>query len=100
EALPGKGYATYRLKVIVRDTAQALSLRVNDIATAYRIFVNDVELVANGTVGTDAKSTIPGYHSGKITFQPPAKEFYLLIQVSNFSYSRGGVWYEIGIGTP
>lgn len=100
EALPGQGYATYRLHMIVRDTEQPLSLRLNDIATAYRLFVNDKELFANGTVGTDSKSTVPGYQSSTITFQPPAKEFDLVLQVSNYSYSRGGVWYEIGIGTP
>ncbi len=98
--LPGLGYATYKLKIIVRDAEQSLSLRLNNIATAYRLFANDIELATNGTVGTERQSTVPGYQSRTITFKPPSKEFSLILQVSNFSYARGGVWYDIGIGTP
>lgn len=98
--LPGLGYATYKVKIIVRDVEQPLSLRLNNIATAYRLFANKIELASNGTVGTDRQSTVPGYQSGTITFKPPSKEFALILQVSNFSYARGGVWYDIGIGTP
>lgn len=98
--LPGFGYATYRLKIIVSDEEQMLSLQMNNIATAYKLFVNDTELVSSGTVGREYKSTVPEYRSSTVTFQAPAKEFFLVLQVSNFSYARGGIWYEIGMGTP
>ncbi len=100
KSLPGFGFATYRLKVIISNTGQALSLRLNNIATAYRLYANGTELVSSGTVGTQRESSKPAYRSDTVTFQPPSKEFFLILQVSNFSYARGGIWYDISMGTP
>ncbi|MDD3394261.1 MAG: 7TM diverse intracellular signaling domain-containing protein [Anaerotignum sp.] len=98
--LPGFGYATYRLKVIANDVKQPLSLRLDTMSTAYRLFVNDTEIASNGEVGTDKETSKPYYQPTAVNFQPPAKEFYLIIQVSNFTYARGGIWYVISMGTP
>lgn len=100
QLLPGFGYGTYRLKIIVSDAAQILSLQLNNIATAYRVYVNDTELVSSGTIGEKSESVKPNYELNTVTFQPPANEFFLILQVSNFSYARGGIWYGINMGTP
>lgn len=99
EKLPGYGYATYRLKLIVRDPNQTLSMRVDTMSTSYRMFINDKEIASNGEAGTDSNTSRPGYRPTVVDFQPPAKEFYIIIQVSNFTYARGGIWYEINLGT-
>ncbi len=100
KALSGFGYGTYRIKIIVKDEEQILSIQLNNIATAYRLYVNDMELVSGGTVGKNSNSTKPSYKLNTVTFKPPAKEFFLILQVSNFSYARGGIWYSINMGTP
>lgn len=99
-ALPGFGYATYRLKVVVDDTSRLLSLRLDSMSTAYRLFIDGREIASNGAVGTDSASSIPAYQPVTVDFQPPAKEFYVIVQVSNFTYARGGIWYDIKEGTP
>lgn len=100
QKLAGFGYATYRLKVVVRDAGQPIGLRVDSMSTAYRLFVNGEEIASNGTVGTGAETSKPQYLPVVVDFEPPAKEFYIIIQVSNFTYARGGIWYDINMGTP
>jgi signal transduction histidine kinase len=100
EKLPGFGYATYRLKIIVNEAGKRLSLRINTMSTAYRLFVDDKEIASNGIVGTDAASTSPGYQPVVVDFAAPANEFNIIVQISNFTYARGGFWYDINLGTP
>jgi hypothetical protein len=99
KSLPGFGYATYRLKVVVGDTQPSLSLRLDTMSTAYRLFVNENEVASNGVVGTDRNISRPFYMPEVVEFQPPGKEFFLIVQVSNYTYARGGIWYEINMGT-
>ena len=100
EALPGFGYATYRLKVITNEIDQPLALRINPMSTAYRLFINDEEVASNGVVGTDATTSVPGYQPVVVSFTVPTQEFNIIVQVSNFTYARGGFWYDINLGTP
>jgi len=99
EKLPGFGYATYRLKVILDQPHEELSLRLDTISTAYRIFVNDNEIASNGIVGVDQHTAKPQYQPMVVDFTTPAEEFDIIVQVSNFTYARGGIWYEINLGT-
>ena len=96
--LPGSGYATYRLLVKVEDTKVPLSMRIDNMSTAYNLFINDEKIASNGSVGVDANSSLPDYQPQTVSFIPPAKEFYIIVQVSNFTYARGGIWYEINLG--
>lgn len=97
--LPGFGYATYRLKVIVDDPLQELSLRIDTMSTSYSIFVDDKKIASNGTVGVDMFTSTPHYQPMFVDFLPPAESFDLIVQVSNFTYASGGIWYEINLGT-
>lgn len=99
KSLPAYGYATYRLKVKVDDPSRQLSLRIDTMSTAYRLFINDKEIAANGKVGINETSSKPGYRPNIVDFQPPDNTFDIIVQVSNFTYARGGIWYEINLGT-
>ena len=98
--LPGFGYATYRVRILVDDLKQPLSLRMDNASTAYRLLINDQEIMKNGTVGKNRKASAAWMQPETATFMPPAKSFDLIIQVSNFEYARGGLWYEVRIGAP
>ena len=102
--LPGFGYATYRLKVITSDSdlksEKLLSLRINPMSTSYKLYVDGKLLESNGQVGTTKESTKPEYQPKIVVFKPPAKEFDIIVQVSNYTYARGGMWYDISLGTP
>ena len=97
---PGFGYGTYRLKVKSGAKYDALSLKVDTVSTAYKLFVNNKLLASNGQVGINKETSKPEYRPTSVTFTPPGDEFDIIIQVANFTYARGGIWYEIVMGTP
>ncbi len=100
QKISGLGYGTYCLKVIMKDTNQPLSLQLNNMATSYRMFINDTEVAHSGLVGVTKDSYIPGYKINTVTFQPPSKEFTIILQVANYDFATGGIRYEIIMGTP
>ncbi len=99
KSLPGYGYATYRLKVTIDDPDQPLSLRIDTMSTAYRFYIDDKEIASNGQLGVEKPSSKPGYRPVVVDFNPPGNTFDMIVQVSNFTYARGGIWYEINLGT-
>ncbi len=100
ENLPGYGYGTYVLKVSNAPQNQPLSLRIPTFSTAYELYIDDSLVASNGTVGTDGAHSIPWYRPQTVTFTPESSSFYIVVHVSNFIYSRGGMWYPLSLGTP
>lgn len=98
--LPGCGYATYVLKVVNATPGRTLALKVPTFSTAYELFIDDSLVSSNGTVGTNKELASPEYHPKVIEFTPTRSSFLMIVQVSNYTYSRGGMWYTINIGTP
>ena len=93
-----KGYATFHLKVKTGDVKRLLSMRLRDIGTASRIFVNGVLLVENGHVGTSEELSRPYCQPSVMPFVPSGNEIEIVIQVSNFHHRDGGVWYSLDLG--
>lgn len=98
--LPGFGYATYRLKVVNAEKSTPLAFRIPTMSTAYRMYINDRLVASNGTVAADSELFRPDYRPVTVQVLPPASEFSIIVQVSNFVYARGGMWYSIDMGTP
>lgn len=99
DRLPGQGYATYHLKVKLRDTDPLLGLRISCMSTAYRLYINDTLMAGNGKISTSEEGSEPEYNPQTVVFEPPADEFDIIVQVSNYIYARGGLWYDIEFGT-
>jgi len=97
--LPGFGYATYHLKVKVPDTKTILGLRIGSMSTAYQFYINDRLLAQNGKISTSIEGSEPQYAPATVIFAPPTKEFDIVIHVSNYTYARGGTWFDIDFGT-
>ena len=97
--LPGEGYATYRLKVKTNDQEILKGLKILNLSTSYKIMINDEVVAANGVVGKNKDTTVPEYRSQAVTFKNDSNEFEVIVQLSNFTYSRGGIWYSIYLGT-
>lgn len=99
-ALPAFGYATYLLHVKTSlPSGTELGLWINNFSSAYNLFVNGELVSSNGHVATNANEEIGQYDSRAVYFEIPGSEFDLIIQVSNFHYARGGVWYNIILGS-
>lgn len=98
EQCPQYGYASYVLTV-KNAGSQELAIRIPNLSTSYRLYIDDVLVASDGKVGTDAKSSRPAWHLRTAVFKPPSDDFRIIIQVSNFTYIQGGVWNPIIIGS-
>jgi two-component system, sensor histidine kinase ChiS len=97
--LSGYGCATFRLKVKLRPGLKSLSLRVEEESTAYRLWVNGLQVMANGVTGENAGTTQP-YKKISIAYLPDKSEYLdCVLQVSNFNMAKGGPYRKIAIGT-
>jgi len=98
--LPGEGYASYRLRVRTSlPEGTVMGFRINTFSSAYRLFVNDKLVAANGVVSEESGSETGEYRPQAVVFDVPAPEFDIIIHVSNYSYARGGFWYSVVMGT-
>lgn len=96
--LPGFGTATYGLRVKNAPQGLPISIRMETVSTAYELFIDNERMASNGKIGTDGGGFVPEYRPQMITFIPQAEEFYITLQVANYSYARGGMWYPIYLG--
>lgn len=101
EPLPGQGYATYALTILVEPNGQRMALRIPAQSTAFRLYMNGRELASNGTVGTSAETSVPQYMPTFVEFYNDSPEINLVLQVSNFHHRYGGMEQplEIGLGS-
>ncbi|MBN2340751.1 MAG: response regulator [Deltaproteobacteria bacterium] len=91
-------YGTYRLRVYCRDTDR-LAINMGDTWSAYTIWVNGVLQAKSGVVGTDTRTEHYRYGRTLIPKLPKSSTYDILIQVSNFHASAGGLLQapELGI---
>lgn len=92
------GFATYHLKVKMGDHSDRLALKVPEIATAYKLFVNGQLLCSVGKVGNSPQESEPHYLPKIVGFYPENQEIELVIQVANFVHHKGGIKASIQLG--
>lgn len=100
ERLPREGYATYRLIVRFSETevGRRFALRIGNVATAYRLWIDGVEAGGNGVVGTDRGSMVAANYSRTYSFELESTETAITIQAANFVQRKGGLWDAIRLG--
>ncbi len=98
-ALTPKGYATYRMVVTGLRQNELYGLYISDILSAGSIWVNGRRLMAGGQVGKNKTEEIPRAHSLTAGFTLLSDELEIVIQVSNFHNSQGGINADIRFGT-
>jgi len=97
--LPGDGYGTYRLVVRTGEYRGLLAIKILDFATSYRMWVNGEEVASNGRVGRTPEEAFPHAYPLVAGFAARGDEVEIVLQVSNFTHSKGGIWTEIMFGT-
>lgn len=97
--LPGHGYATYRLRVLLQDDANKLGLKIPDISTSCKIIVDGATIATCGQVADNKPQSVARYAPQVVYFQPAHPELEIIVQVSNYLYDRGGMWYALDLGT-
>jgi hypothetical protein len=98
--LPRYGYGTYRLRVrtdVPKNTLMGLETYI--FSSAYKLYINGNLIGSNGRVAKSADEEAGEYKPQILFFNVPAKNFDIIIQVSNFEYARGGFWYRMTLGS-
>lgn len=97
--LPGVGYATYRLRILVDPGETDLAIRTITASTAFRLYVNGKPANYAGTVGSNQAESKPAYSPMVMSIDgAPSGCLDLVLQVSNFHYRTGGFWRPMWIG--
>lgn len=95
----GKGFGTFRLLIHINGEHNAsYGVRAVNILMANRIFINGVEVGASGVPGSteaETKSSLIPY-TGFATVSGDVVE--IVVHVSNFNYSSGGIVFPISFG--
>lgn len=94
------GFGTYRLKITGLRPNEILGFQILDQVTAYDLWANDSLVASNGSVGKNTNDYSPKWKPTVGIFQADKKgQVDLIMEVSNFSYYRGGFWNSIEVGS-
>lgn len=96
--LQGNGYATYRLRIKTNDMNSLKGLKILTNSTSYKLMVNSQVIAESGTVGNTQETSAAEFKPQTVNFENSSKEFEIIVQISNFTYSRGGMWHSIYMG--
>ncbi len=97
--LPGMGLATYRVRVTGAQPGQAYGVRVQNMASAYRLYADSALIAQNGTFGDGPDASASAYRPQLGRFKANAESFNIILQVSNNAYAVGGMWEPVIFGT-
>ncbi len=95
--IPGAGYATYRLTFTASEN-EILALKIPKVRTAYRLFVNGDLIATAGTLGISQNAMVPQYLPQIVSFAALPGDNEIVLQMSNFYMSSGGLLSSILLG--
>lgn len=96
--LPGEGFGTYRLRVIVGENVGLLNLHLADIRTAHRLWINGQLMSEMGVVGQDPAQTRPITGPRTLGIAPGQPILDIVLHVSNFAFRAGGIGKSLVLG--
>ncbi|WP_244867204.1 ATP-binding protein [Paenibacillus cineris] len=98
--LPPDGYATYRMVIRGLHPSDNVAIKLRNMYSSYALWVNDELEVSSGQPGTTPENTSPKYGASIVVPVEPSPEgsLTLLIQVSNFTYPKGGINNSLEMG--
>jgi two-component sensor histidine kinase len=107
--LPGTGYGTYRLRVLLPRDAPPLALRNHSGFNAFELEVSGLVVARVGKPAADRGSSFAAYRPGvSAVYNRPASmtalgapgtsELELLFRTSNWVYRGGGIWKPLVLG--
>jgi serine phosphatase RsbU (regulator of sigma subunit) len=85
------GYGTYRLKIRTNPDDSIFGIKLRQINSAYKIWINDKFIAEVGKVGKDKQQSAAKWFLLEKVFQSDRTEQEIIIQVSNFVYHDGGI---------
>jgi PAS domain S-box-containing protein len=96
--IPGSGYATYRLKVLLKPTGTPMAFKFLSMGTAFDLYVNGKKVSSAGIVGKTPETMAPEWLPHVVGFTPVGDRMDLVLHVSNFHHRKGGALEVIHFG--
>lgn len=87
---PEHGVATYRLHLNYPSAIKDPALRIQRVATAYKLYANGQLIVEVGKVSDKHSDFEKGYEMLIVDLPKDTQELELIMQVANLDYARGG----------
>ncbi len=98
QEVSGNGFATFRLKVKIKNPEKLYALKIITMSNAYKLWVNNELVAKNGVVGQNKNTSIPEYKPQVVAFYPDSSVVQFVVQVSNYHHWKGGIWHPIKFG--
>ena len=92
------GHATYRLNIKLKKDI-SYGLKLQEMNCAYNLFLNGKLILSNGTVSDSPKDMNPQFLPQYALFTPENENNELILQISNYTYFKGGSVHSILIGS-
>ncbi len=99
--LPGRTWGTYRAVLHLDENTPPLGLKLMEMCTAYRLYINGRLTAANGSPGPSLQSSIPRFRPllAPLPSNPPGGDspgqVEILLHIANFRQRVGGAWGQI-----
>ncbi len=95
-----EGFATYRLIVKLPNTTSNsyYAISVPTILTAYNLYIDGVQVLKSGKVTRTKTDFEMEVHNKTVTFKSDRSEIEIIIHVSNFVYTAGGMRTSLLLG--
>ena len=97
--LTGHGYATFRLTVKIKEQPDPMALKIINMDTAYKLWMNEELILFNGIVGKSRAEMKPQILPKVARFKADSETIVLVLQISNFEYYKGGTSQSLQFGT-
>jgi two-component system, NtrC family, sensor kinase len=95
--LPVEGFATYHLKILIPEKG-LYTLLIPFIGTEYSLYINNNLELQNGVFSSKAEESVSVRHTRLVTFYTDDTEIDLILHISNYNYSRSGIFSKIEFG--
>ena len=96
-----RGYGTYFVKILFDSNADIsnLAIRIPEVSLAYSVYVDDQLVETVGKPGKNSEEEVARIDDLVIELPPiQGSSIYLILHISNFSYSYGGLFYPPKFG--
>ena len=98
-AYPNTGYGTYVYKFISKRANEAnLMLKMYTVACSHQLYINGKLLRKVGVFSSDAAVAKPDFQPYLVAFNPDNDTIEIAIEVANYNYRNGGLWFTPMIG--
>ncbi|OYU94151.1 MAG: hypothetical protein CFE21_17125 [Bacteroidetes bacterium B1(2017)] len=98
---PDVGYGTYVYRFthdLKKDDIMVLKMMT--IGTAYDLFINGKKSSSVGVFATNKENSKPNFRTELISFDVDIDTVEIAVQVCNYHYREGGIWFAPSLGMP